>query len=110
MIDEDDEDAEALAECVAVLVEWTDPNRHGGADIINMAERRPWPGTEWLSYPGQCTACGYQAMHVAAIPDWAEAAPTPDCHKCGAERSVLPRRVPPETFNDGSAKPWVPPP
>jgi hypothetical protein len=79
-------------------------------EVINLAEHRSIPGTEWVSYCGQCIACGYQAMHVAAFPDWAETAPTPDCHKCGAVRAVLPRRSMPEQMNDGSAQPWVRPP
>jgi hypothetical protein len=75
-------------------------------DVINLSEHRPIPGTAWLSYCGQCIACGYQAMHVAPIPDWAEAAATPDCHKCGAVRAVLPRRELPEQMNNGSAHRW----
>ena len=77
------------------------------SNVIDLAAHRQVAGTEWLRYCGQCIACGYQALHISPIPDWASAAVTPDCHKCGAERSVLPRTDLPEAFNDGSAKPWT---
>jgi len=80
------------------------------SNVVSLAAHRVHPGTEWISYCGQCIACGYQALHVAPIPDWAEAAPTPDCHKCGAPRAVLPRIEMPEQLNDGSAHAWTPPP
>lgn len=79
------------------------------ADVIELDALRQIPGTAWISWCGQCIACGYQYLRVDPIPDWAEAAPTPDCHECMAERSVLPRRDLPESFNDGSADPWSAP-
>jgi hypothetical protein len=80
------------------------------SNVVKLSEHRVWPDTVWIVYPGQCTACGYQAMHLAAIPIWASAAPTPDCHKCDAFRSVLPMNDVPEQMNGGTARPWVHPP
>lgn len=82
-------------------------------DIIDLGSHRsvlrPIPGTKWMTWLGQCIGCGHQAMHIAPIPDWAAGPVTPDCHRCGAERAVLPMAEMPEQMNDGSAKPWAPP-
>ncbi len=80
------------------------------AGVILLAAHRTWPDTAWVTYCGQCIECGHQAMHVQALPDWAIAPPTVDCHHCGAARSVLLRRDLPAQMNDGTAQPWVHPP
>jgi hypothetical protein len=77
-------------------------------DVVDLSTRRSVSGTAHMTWCGQCVACGHQAMHVSPIPDWAAAPATPDCHRCGATRSVLVRCEYPETFNDGTAVPWTP--